>query len=153
MTLPWSFRGNDRFPGLWVNEVGYVLFIEKQPGSDILLVSFSPSKEFDPIQRPYGDKKASVRMPARCTDDYDALVVRLADPQKEPSLHLTPEAEAGFYYDGPCLVPAISSYASQYESEEPDLSWLEHLEPYQLVEADEEIAEFQLVRYIRNLNS
>ena len=90
-------------------------------------------------------------MPAKW-EDNDALVVRLAHPQEEPSLHLTPE-ETGFYYDGPCLVAALSMDISPFAGEEPDLTWLEPLEPYRLVEADETGEAFQLVKIIRSLDT
>jgi hypothetical protein len=148
VTLPWAFQGIDKFPGLWVNEAGHVLLIEAQPDSDILLVSFSPSKESYPIRRPCCDNKLSVRMPAKWDDDLDELVVKLAHPQKEPCLHLTPEV-TGFYYEGPCLVPSTSMYATQYESENPpDLTWLNPLAPYHLVGEDKLDDEFELVKYI-----
>lgn len=147
MALPWIFRGIDKFPGLWVNEAGNVLLIEPQPDSEILLVSFSPSKESKPIRRPCCDNKLSVHMPAKWEDDLDELVVELAHPQKEPCLHLTPRT-TGFYCEGPCLVPSISRYASQYENDLPDLSWLDRLAPYQLVEEDKLVNEIQLVKYL-----
>ena len=151
MTLPWAFRGIDKFPGVWVDEAGNVLLIETQSDRDILLVSFSPSKKEYPIRRACCDNKLSVHMPAKWEGNFDNLEVKLAHPQEEPCLHLTPEV-TGFYYKGPCLVPSISMYSSQYERDPPDLTWLDPLKPYQLVEEDQLIKEFQLVKYVHHMN-
>ena len=145
MNIPWAFQGIKRFPGLWTNEAGHVLFIEIVPDTENLYVSFSPSKQSPPVSRIFFDDKPSVQMPGIWREDLGEVVVDLGKEGHEPWLHLAPEY-SDFYFEGPCLVPSISM---KDHNKPPDFSWLEPLKPYWLVDPDE-WEDFYLVRYLVN---
>src|SRR5262245_49828502 len=129
MSTPWSFQGIERFSGLWTNKAGHVLFIEVGSKIEGLLVSFAPSKSGRPAGRSFFAKRPSIRMPGAWRENLGEVVVDLGKRGHEPWLHLTPEI-TGFYFEGPCLVPTISTDYFPHPRVEPDVSWLFPLGPY-----------------------
>lgn len=149
MSQPWFIGEEERFPGVWVNQDGNVLVIEKSRKPDKFFVSFAPTPEASPVIRKFYENRPTIRMSGQWRTDLDSLEVTLGLLGNEPWLDLSPES-SGFYYPGPCLVPGIITYDSRSHSQPFDLTWLGNLKPYRLV-AESEWQEYQLFRYLRGV--
>ena len=142
-------EGNSIFIGLWMNADGHTLLIERNSFSDEkLFVSFAPAMEAPPANRLFCENKPAIRMPAVWREDFLSLVVNLHPNKSEPSLHLTPD-NSGFYYEGWCLIPALSEYVpSGSDTKRADLSWKPSLKTYRRVH-DDDWHKFRLVTEVK----
>ena len=145
MNLPWSYRGLDRFPGLWTNDAGHVLLIERADRSENFLVSFALSKSEGPLRSRLFRNGLSIRMAAVWSEAVGELIVRFGREDRQPCLHLLAET-TGHYFDGPCLVPSVSTEEDKGHN---DVRWFFPLDPYRLV-GDEESSDYHIMQFVQS---
>ena len=130
---------------MWTNDAGYVLMIERADRSENFLVSFALSKSEGPLRNQLLANGLSVRMAAEWNETLGVLIVRLGHEDRQPCLHLLAET-TGHYFDGPCLVPSVST---EEDRGHDDVRWFFPLDPYRLV-GDKESSDFRIIHFVQS---